>query len=768
MAQIILYPIDWGHTIYREHPISNEVWLARYWTVGEDTSEGSYQYKNYVKFDYNLIPDFTSINSVTLYVYFYSSSPGESRWYIASVTREWSFGDGGRDREAPNIVQLDSRDKTSGYDQYGRMLIDTSPDAGGERWFSIPLTYTLTPEISIRVSKGVCLYPSTSFRNWPKQPDDPVYRCYLVIDYTPANKAPNAPTPTSPSHLSWTNSGSPTVSWSFNDPDIGNYQGAWAVHIIDHTSGNVVRDTGWQVGVVNSWTIYPPLPSGTYRYRIITQDQNGAQSPWSWEPIFYVDTVAPTTTGHYIEGRARLSATNEVTGSMRLVWNFNDNMSSQSAYRIVGSNSSWEARNYDSGDVWSGNHYHDIPFSLLGEGLWYFSVATRDAAGNWGNYQGDYAIFLDRTNASISSVSPTQYFNTTSGNTYRVWAYGATDGLSGVAAVRFPTSINNGPFTWFNGVKNGATNDWYCDIPVSSEGLYQMHVYVYDNAGNSVMTHSIDTVIDRTPPTITSVQCYSYTNQANGTRRVWAYGISDTSSGIDRVMCSYKVPGQNTVNGVQCIQSGSDWYVDILLSVQGEYTISFYAVDKAGNWMAEAKTAYFFVDTLRPNDPDPTAIWGTTSAELIWNPFSDSSPSSGWKSTKLYFGEWDGNNWVGQLLYAGTDVGNVTGKVITDLTPGKRYRYTVVYQDNANNESAYSYFEFVTKKQIGTLKIKTDHTVLALPIYDPNSGVSGQKVLRIQTPNGIGCLELVEVTHNAASPIRVKTSSGIVSVSKEY
>ncbi|GAA3410337.1 fibronectin type III domain-containing protein [Paenibacillus hodogayensis] len=475
------------------------------------------------------------------------------------------------------------------------------------------------------------------------------------------NQPPTAPTPTGPAHGGVYNY-TPAVTWIFNDPDPGDYQGWWAGHILD-ANGSIIRDSGRQAGQATSWVPSPPLPSGSYRYRIITQDQHGAHSPYSWEPVFYVDIDPPFTSGHYF-GTA--SPTNASSGYLRYGWTYSDNMYGQTAFQVVGSYDGWQNWHYNSDEVWTSNWYVDIPFVSLAEGNWQFAVRVRDGAGNWQVWQG------------------------------------------------------------FNSF-----------------------------------------AIDRTPPTISSVQNYSYINQTTGTKRVWVYGAYDANSGIQMVYCNYTVPGQAATNSVQCGQTGSDWYIDIPLSVQGEYRADFYCIDKAGNWMIGTKTAYFFVDSQRPNDPHPSAVWSTTTVELTWSTFSDPAPSSGRQSTDLYFGEWDGSNWIGAPMYYGTDIGDITSKTITGLTPGKRYRYTVTYHDKSGNESAYTYFEFVTKKQIGAYSISTRTGRVTLPLYDPLSGVVGPTPIRACNSAGaVGVFELVSTTEATASPVRVGTPSGIRAISK--
>lgn len=76
-------------------------------------------------------------------------------------------------------------------------------------------------------------------------------------------------------------------------------------------------------------------------------------------------------------------------------------------------------------------------------------------------------------------------------------------------------------------------------------------------------------------------------------------------------------------------------------------------------------------------------------------------------------------------------------------------------------------FTIVHKTQIGTFKINTSTGILTIPIYDPNVGVVGKNQLRIQTPRGIGCFELVPTNDPNASPLRIYTPSGVKAIAKQ-
>jgi hypothetical protein len=102
---------------------------------------------------------------------------------------------------------------------------------------------------------------------------------------------------------------------------------------------------------------------------------------------------------------------------------------------------------------------------------------------------------------------------------------------------------------------------------------------------------------------------------------------------------------------------------------------------------------------------------------------------------------------------------------VTGLVEGSRYRFKVSHFDNSANESAFTYKEFITKKQVGTMQLKVSDDLLSIPIYDMTSGVLGSRAYRVALSDTlVGCYELVETTDLSASPMRVVTAGGIKSM----
>lgn len=513
----------------------------------------------FIAFNLSQIPSGV-INSIRLQIFFQDSA-GAGQFLIYGATGAWSEDESGTNptRDFNQVVTTSKANGAGWVDVDVTSMVNYMRSNGRDTFF---LPYSNFQG----GGTGFGRFESRTGSNPPR----------LLIDYTPPNVAPNAPTLTGPAAN--VNTRTPTVTWTYSDPD-GNPQGSYRIEIVNSSYTAVIWGSGWLTGTATSYTIPAGVitADGTYYARVQVQDSNGA--------------------------------VNQANGT-------------------------------GGGDASFGNK-----------------------------------IFVsDITTPSISSVTPDQAYNVAVNGTVRMWAFGVTDGTSGVLRVEFPTwsDVNSqDDLVWHLGTKNGATNDWYCDIPIGSPA-------------------------------------------ARG-------------------------------------------------SVEGHYTVHVYATDNAGN--QSVMQTGFTIDRTKPSDPNPTVVYGTTTATITWNAFSDPAPSSGRLTTDFYLGQWNGTSYT-NVLFNGTDVGNVTSKTVTGLVQGARYRYTVTYHDMAGNESFFTYKEFVTKKQIGTYRLKTAAGIISLPVYDPASGVLGTKAIRLKTANGVGCFELVDVTDPNASPIRVRTSIGTKALSK--
>lgn len=132
-------------------------------------------------------------------------------------------------------------------------------------------------------------------------------------------------------------------------------------------------------------------------------------------------------------------------------------------------------------------------------------------------------------------------------------------------------------------------------------------------------------------------------------------------------------------------------------------------------------------------------------------PYSDSEGYSGTLSlTSCVFDPGrvqEDENYVGS--YSGT---------VSKWIDSSYYRYYYTYEVTITYEELQIPF--------GTAKVKTAAGTLELVVFDPTQGMDGKNQLRIHTPKGIACFHLVDIADAKASPLRIRTASGIKAISK--
>jgi hypothetical protein len=750
-------------------------------SYGASYDSWQYVYSGFFAFDLSGIPAGSTINNATMKLvatagYNNTSNPF-SGLSVSRVTSNW-------DETTLKFNAFPPHDVVSGQGTPGIPVMSSQV-------FDWDVTPTINAILASGVNYGFCLAIG-----YPNQPDSEQQTehyfqftgrtsanpSYLQVNYTPPNSAPNTPQPISYSggNGATFNGGSTiNLNWTVSDPDGNNLL---QYHLVGSYNdfGTWHYDPGVQscnVGSGGILSVNIPASalaeSNHWSFALMAADSNGAWSNWGYYSYFTVDKTNP-----YVSSPAGAGNVSVQPGGTFRVWAYGvaDALSGVQIVRFPTSRQGagdWVWK--DGTNAGNGNWYCDIPISDHGnaEAVYQTDVYVYDNAGN-SPYVGSVFSTVDRTPPTFSSPSVgATPVNVASGQTKAVSVHIA-DNLSGAAVVDAYYSPNaGGSWTQYLGGVNVSGGVATMIVPITIEGTYYVDFYVRDNAGNNCATWPVrlSFVIDRTAPTIASVQGYSYTNVKTGTRRVWAYGVADALSGVASMAVTYLKPG-GVRTAITAYQSNSDWYVDVPLdgATEGEWNVQFQAADRAGN-LSAVPTAYFFVDTQRANDPNPGAVWGQTQATLTWSGFADPLPSSGYQNTQLWLGEWDGTSWAGGApnIYNGAIIdttGSVSQKAATGLTPGKRYRYTVTYYDKAGNQSAYTWHEFVTKRKIGEQRVKTSSGTVSLPIYDSASGVVGSTAMRAKVASGTGCFELVATNDTNASPLRVKTTQGIWSVSK--
>lgn len=125
-------------------------------------------------------------------------------------------------------------------------------------------------------------------------------------NFLKSNQPPSAPVITYPPANSWINTRTPTITWTFSDPDSGDSQSSYIVQLVNSAYSAVIADSGWVASSAARSFTFPSnwiTSDGTYYVRMLVQDSSGAiNSPSTGTPgdttyynvYFGVDTVNPT------------------------------------------------------------------------------------------------------------------------------------------------------------------------------------------------------------------------------------------------------------------------------------------------------------------------------------------------------------------------------------------------------------------------------------------------------------------------------------------
>ncbi|PLW79407.1 hypothetical protein C0585_07940 [Candidatus Woesearchaeota archaeon] len=316
---------------------------------------------------------------------------------------------------------------------------------------------------------------------------------------------------------------------------------------------------------------------------------------------------------------------------------------------------------------------------------------TYKAVDNAGNVESVITIYalLDKVDPVTSYTAPTGWQNTDVDVNLTV-----TEVDSGKA---FTTYSTNGGNTWTNGT----------DFTLNSSGNYTVVYYSVDNAGNVEDNITINILIDKTKPTT------GYINPGI-TWQSTPYNATlienDTFSGVNYTMYSVDSAPE---------QSGTS----IEISATGNYSITYYSVDYAGN-IQDNVTLNALLDVDGPTtDSNAPVAWQTTDFLVSLNPVD---PDSGVNHTTYFYdGTWyndstnpymivinvEGNNTL--TYYAVDNVGNIGSNTTEYVALDKSSPIT------------------------NTIGVPTDWVSSATIIFNATDAVSGLAYTNYSIDNGV-------------------------------
>ena len=309
----------------------------------------------------------------------------------------------------------------------------------------------------------------------------------------------------------------------------------------------------------------------------------------------------------------------------------------------------------------------EISFTSEGEyNVTYYAV---DNAGNVGN-EGNFTVSLDNTAPVTTDDAPTGW--QTANFTITL---DANDGLTGVSHTSY--SVNDSTLT------NGTS------IEIGDEGEYNVTYYSVDNAGNIENTNTILVQLDKTAPTATDNSA-SYSELQNEAFNVTITAI-DAISGIDYI--------NYTINGSSNMTLASNV---ISFTSEGEYNVTYYAVDNAGHLSTEGNFSVSLDNTAPVTTDDAPTGWQTVNFTITL----DAN---------------DGLTGVSHTSYSVND-GTLTNGTSIEIGDEGEYNVTYYSVDNAGNIES-----------TNTILVQLDKTAPTLNITAPTNSTYTSSTVTLTT-----------------------------------
>jgi FtsP/CotA-like multicopper oxidase with cupredoxin domain len=392
-----------------------------------------------------------------------------------------------------------------------------------------------------------------------------------------------------------------SVSATVSDAGRGDSNVTAVEFFIDSTgangSGTPMNPFTPAITVSVNGTIAPAL-SGSHTVYVHGMDAAG-----NWGP-FVSAVITNDTTGPITSALSLSPNPSNGTASVALTATANDTSSGGSniaaaEYTIDGGTAVSMAVNPSGAKVASlSATISAATVNALSSGPHVVSVRSQDSLGNWGA-PATVNLIVDKTGPGTSNVSAapnpnngTQGINS-SNPSVRVTATFA-DALSNVAAGEGFIDAVGANGTGFillpsDGLWNSLTENGYVDIPLTtigalSQGNHTIYIHGRDAAGNWGSTSSTILVIDKTPPTISSVTLTPSAIAFGAASTQLNVVATDTQTAISGGQ--YWIDGSATPPATPTAFTGTSATINTSVLAGGIHTVYVRVSDSVGNWSA--------------------------------------------------------------------------------------------------------------------------------------------------------------------------------------
>jgi len=320
------------------------------------------------------------------------------------------------------------------------------------------------------------------------------------------------------------------LSASVSDVSTGNSNVTAAEYFVDTTgangSGAAMSGSFGSPGPVSVTATIPSGVVGTLSTGNHTVYVHGQDSAGNWGPfalgVLKIDDTGPNTTTLGLSPNSSNGTVNaSLSGTGNDTSTGNSNITAAEYFiDSIGANGSGAAMsvNIASPTASVSATISAATINAVSDGAHNVYVHSQDALGNWGP-TSVIVLNVDKTGPSAiatAAPNPNNGTNPLSSSVQAVRVTGTfTDLASNIAAAELfidtiGTSGTGAAFIATDGVFNSLGESGYSDIPLAvvnslTSGNHTIYVHGKDSAGNWGSMFSVTLVIDRTPPTITSI-----------------------------------------------------------------------------------------------------------------------------------------------------------------------------------------------------------------------------------------------------------------------
>lgn len=497
----------------------------------------------------------------------------------------------------------------------------------------------------------------------------PIETISTHIDGTP----PIAPINLASSPTGWTNlNGSFALTWS-NTPDP--YSGIAGVYYQIDTDPTVVLSPTFEAGVgIESLADLEMPDEGIHTIYIWLKDEAGNSDPYSrraWEDAFMLDISAPELDGlPVVEGP--LGCSGYYTGPVTVAIEAEDTLSGLTALHYRIDSGAWVTETVPSGDT---NAQHVVPLGYA-SGRYTMVYRASDVAGNVSEASDPVTMRFDTRPPAAPidlSGSPDSWTNV---NSFELSWENPSD-YTGIAAAYY--KVGSAPVSPHDGQRRtGNDITSVSGVTVVDEGETPVYLWLQDVACNTQHTSAASVTLryDATSPeTIIVVPEPDGRNGYYVSPVTFHFESNDANSGV--VTTHYAVNGGNP----QLWGGG-----EVTLSQEGEYTITYWSTDRAGNVENTHSEGPIRIDLTDPTVLDlwvPGHYTGDDSVDVAWA--GEDGLSGIEKYTVQYRQGGCGDNWQPWLV----DTANTWG-TFGNMLPNYFYYFRVKAYDRAGRDSGWT------------------------------------------------------------------------------